>query len=76
MAVFNVTFYKEYEACIQIEAESAEEAGEMVRNGDFSQAVEDSYYADMSEEYIFGGRVFSDEDEELEDALFEWNDRD
>ena len=75
MAIFNVRFYKEYEAHIQIEAETAEEAGEMVRNGDFSQAVEDTYSDDMSEEYIYGGCVFAEDDEEENDLLFEWNDR-
>ena len=75
MAVFNVTMYREFEAYIRIEAESAEEAGEMVRNGDFSHAIEGSYDERMDEVYTFGGYVMPDDDEYGDDPLYSWNDR-
>ena len=75
MAIFNVTFCKEYEAYIQIEAETAEEAGEMVRDGDFSQAVDGSYFDRPDEEIIVGGYVMPDDEEYGDDPLYEWNDR-
>lgn len=65
-----VRMIKEYEASIEVEADSAEQACEMVKNGDFSQAIDDTYDADMSEESIIDVKVF---DETSDEPLAEWD---
>lgn len=76
MAIFNVTFFKQYEAHIQIEAENAAEAGEMVSDGDFSQAVEGTYEDRLSEEFIVGGYVDPDVEDYEGEHLCEWRNGD
>lgn len=68
--IYFVRMIKEYEASIEVEADSAEQACEMVKNGDFSQALDDSYNAYMSEESIIDVKVY---DETSDEPLAEWN---
>ena len=65
MATFKITMYKNFEAWCEVEADTAEQACEMISNGDFSQMVEDSYDEDLSEQYIYGVRVFDEHDNEV-----------
>lgn len=68
--VYFVRMIKEYEASIEVEADSAEQACEMISNGDFSQALDETYNADMSEESIIDVKVY---DETSDEPLAEWN---
>lgn len=67
---FFVTMIKEYEASVLVEADSAEQACDMIADGDFSKVVEGSYEADLSEEFITDVKVYEDPDD---DPAAEWN---
>ncbi len=70
---FQVHMVKEYEAYVVVEAESAQEACDMIADGDFSQAVDGSYADDLSEEGITHVRVYNEDDEECDSPLAKWD---
>ncbi len=61
MGIFRVRIIEEFENNILIEADSAEEAGEMVRQRDFSYMVDDPYDENLNEHYIRGVQVYDKE---------------
>ena len=78
MARFFVEMIRSYEAYIEVEADSAQEACDMISNGDFSQEVQGTYDERLDEVDITHVRVFGtyddDEDEyNTDEPVAEWD---
>lgn len=68
--IFHVKMIKSFEAYVDVEAENADDACFMIAQGDFSNAVDDTYYEDLSEAYITNVRSYGEDEDEI---LCEWD---
>ena len=73
MAIFGVKMYRSYEARVEVEASSAEEACKMISDGDFSQAIDDSYEEFLSNDNNYITDVFVYDIDTDYDPLAEWH---